>query len=792
MTTLSISTPEAAPSSSWKTGLLHHAAAWGAALCALTPLIYGWVFKFALPGADMDFEWKVRIWPGHLLIDSLQIVGFALAGLVAGGWWWWSAGWQRGRAGTAGSLGLLGLGILGVCNLLPHIVFRQGEPGEFFIPPQAILAAGVGGYVLWGLVCMWFFPRRRETRIGVFLKQHRPWNAIFFVSFVLLCTAGDVLLSGTAPPGWLAKTGFIIGRFLTQLVLASSIWMLLYLSSRWLPRGTEWVGWMAVVLTPLLVVVDIALRMMWTKGIYLLCTEIENGGKVDVLKIVEGGGVSVTPGQIAAAAFSVSIAPAWYFLSRYWSGLGGMRSSTLRFGGIALVAWFSLFGLQAVEAGCKTTRWRLWESRECSLQLTPFAPPPGLATFTVTATDPVLSGPGDYSRKPDIYFFIVETMRADAIAPERTPFFARWRDEECQQIQETRSAANATHLSWFSMLHGRLPYYEEINRAKPVAAPVLSTLRKAGYHLEFRTSGNMDYCDMLRGNFGDGTIMDVQEHVPEGHPDYGMNMGERETMMMEKFQASVDASRQGGTFRLTALNTAHYPYKWDERWTPPYSDYEMNPLFPVRPSPEEVERVRRRYWNAVAWNDHLIGKFINHLKETGRYDSSMIILTGDHGEEFKEHGSWFHCSALNEQQTRVPILIKWPKEMGRGPALKSASHLDLVPSILEAAGYPETAWQGMPGRSLYQEKEATTIINTCYAGQNGETMLWRRDGWEAAFSWARTWELRPPDRIWLERLHGPTGPVECPTPEAYEAELRAHFPDAFGRLFTTCERVVEK
>jgi hypothetical protein len=406
----------------------------------------------------------------------------------------------------------------------------------------------------------------------------------------------------------------------------------------------------------------------------------------------------------------------------------------------------------------------------------------------VAPSDPVLPGPGSYSRKPDIYLFIVESMRVDSIAPQHAPFLSRWKAEECQEIAETRSAANATHLSWFSILHGRLPYYEERMRVVEQAAPVLGMLHDAGYRMEARTAGNLDYCNMLKANFGDGKLMEVLDHVPQTHPEYGMAMGEREELVWKRFRESVSKSKIGGAFRIAALDCPHYPYKWNEKWTPPYSDFEKDPLFPVRPSPEEVERIRRRYFNSIGWADHVVGEFITFLKESGRYDSSMIILTGDHGEEFKEHGSWFHCSALNDQQTRVPILIKWPKEMGRGPALKDASHLDIVPTVLDVAGFPETAWQGMPGRSLYRKKEATSILNTCYAGQNGETMLWRRDGWEAAFSWSKTWELRPPDRMWLERIQGPNGPVDCKDPAAYEAELRRIFPDAFSRVFNSCER----
>ncbi|HWB02088.1 MAG TPA: sulfatase-like hydrolase/transferase [Verrucomicrobiales bacterium] len=750
----------------WRARLLHHAAAWGAALCALTPLLQGWMFEV------WGNKLPARIWPGHLLIDSLEAVTFVLFGLVAGGWWWWTAGWQRGKAGVAGALGWLVLGLLAVSGLLPRPVLE--------------IAAGV--YLLWALASLCLFRKGRETRMGTFLKQRRPWNAVFFVSFVLLNTAGDVILTASAPPGWLAMTSFVIARLLTHFVLASALWMLLYVCSRWLPRGSEWVGWTAVMFTPLVVVVDIALRLMWTKGIYLLCSEIENGGRVDVLKIVEGGGISLTPGHIAAVAACISIAPAWYLLSRYWSRIGGIGSSTLRFGGMALTAWFSLMALQAVEAGCKSTPWRLWESRTCALQLTPFSPPPGLATFKVAPADPVLPGTGDYSRRPDIYLFIVESMRADAIAPQHAPFLSRWKAEECQQIAETRSAANATHLSWFSILHGRLPYYEERMRPVSRAAPLFTTLHKAGFRLEMRSAGNFDYCSMLQANFGDGKLMQVLEHVPQTHPDYHLSMGEREALMWQRLRDSVDKSKIGGTLRIATVDCPHYPYKWDEKWTPPYADYEKDPLFPVRPSPEEVERIRHRYWNSIGWADHLIGDFIAFLKETRRYDNSMIILTGDHGEEFKEHGSWFHCSALNDPQTRVPLLIKWPKDMGRGPALKDASHLDIVPTILDAVGFPESAWQGMPGRSLYREKESTSLLNTCYAGQNGETMLWRRDGWEAAFSWSKTWELRPPDRMWLERLTGPHGPVDCENPAEYEAELRRRFPDAFSRVFNTIQR----
>jgi hypothetical protein len=92
---------------------------------------------------------------------------------------------------------------------------------------------------------------------------------------------------------------------------------------------------------------------------------------------------------------------------------------------------------------------------------------------------------------------------------------------------------------------------------------------------------------------------------------------------------------------------------------------------------------------------------------------------------------------------------------------------------------------------LRQGVAATSIMSTSYNSQDLETMVWRRDGWEAAFSGPAPWVLAPPDKLWLERLEGPDGPLIITGSDAWEAELRRRFPDAFARVFSICERVPE-
>ena len=759
--------PKEGSGPSWKNTLLHQTAAWSTVLCLLAGLWHGWM----IPAGGR--EWQMRFWPGHLLIDALEVVGFTVAGLTIGGWWWWVAGWRRGWSGLAGVF-ILAITAVGAC--------------AGWLQWSAV-AGILGALMLLALVRAIISPRHRPQKLTAWCRERRPWNLVFFCSFVLLNTVSDVLMTATAPPGWLEVSGFVAGRFLTQLVIACLLWLALLLGERWWPRGLNWFAWTAVAFAPLLVAVDMVLRLAWTKSLYLLCAELENGGRLDMLKIREGGTEDLAAKGIIPIVLCILAAPAWFLFSRWLSRRGGWRMSGARLAAAALTAWVALMALHLVESLSKPLPWRHWESRETTMQLTPFSPPKGLVTFSVTPADPAFAEAAPAARRPDIFLFITETLRADAIHPERTPFLARWRDEECQMITETRSASNATHLSWFSILHGRVPWHAESAAHLIVPAPLLSLLHGAGYAVEVRAAGNFDYCEMRTSNFGDGSLLRVFEHTPQVHPDRAFAAPERERRLMQRLRDSVAKSPPGGVLWLTAIDSGHYPYKWHEEWKPPYADFEENPMFPVRPTPEEIARVQRRYWNSVSWGDHLVGEFIAFLKASGRYDESMIVLTGDHGEEFKEHGSWFHCSALNPQQTRVPIFIKWPASIGRGPALADASHLDLVPSMLDAAGLPESIWRGMPGRSLRRDGGATSIIVTCYASQNGETMVWRRDGYEAAFSWSGTWVLAPPGKVWLERLEGPDGPVTCASAEEYEAELRRRFPDAFVRSFAQCVRV---
>ena len=61
--------------------------------------------------------------------------------------------------------------------------------------------------------------------------------------------------------------------------------------------------------------------------------------------------------------------------------------------------------------------------------------------------------------------------------------------------------------------------------------------------------------------------------------------------------------------------------------------------------------------------DACFGKFIQNLKDTGLYESSVVILTSDHGDSLGDEGRWGHAYTVFPEVIRVPLIVHAPKDV---------------------------------------------------------------------------------------------------------------------------------
>lgn len=112
----------------------------------------------------------------------------------------------------------------------------------------------------------------------------------------------------------------------------------------------------------------------------------------------------------------------------------------------------------------------------------------------------------------------------------------------------------------------------------------------------------------------------------------------------------------------------------------------------------EVETIHNLYRAAVPALDAQMGEFFDRLEERGLYDGSLIVLTSDHGEEFREHGRFIHSQPYDET-IRIPLFVKFPHGWKAGTRIPTVVEtVDVLPTVLEALGFEPPA--DIQGESL--------------------------------------------------------------------------------------------
>lgn len=103
-----------------------------------------------------------------------------------------------------------------------------------------------------------------------------------------------------------------------------------------------------------------------------------------------------------------------------------------------------------------------------------------------------------------------------------------------------------------------------------------------------------------------------------------------------------------------------------------------------------VAHIRATYQALITEADHNLGRIITTLKEQGRYDETMIVVTSDHGEQLGDHYLWGKIGFYDES-FHIPLIIKPPKswDVATGRQVSEFTEsVDLMPTILDGLDLP--------------------------------------------------------------------------------------------------------
>lgn len=128
----------------------------------------------------------------------------------------------------------------------------------------------------------------------------------------------------------------------------------------------------------------------------------------------------------------------------------------------------------------------------------------------------------------------------------------------------------------------------------------------------------------------------------------------------------------------------HGPYALDrDRW---YVDkFQSERLWhkavssPADVTDSELAQLQAAYGGEVEHTDSNLGCLVDRVR--AQVDDVCLVLTGDHGEEFREHGEFTHMPKLYEEVTRVPFVLDLPGTDELHPP-RPISLLDIVPTLV--------------------------------------------------------------------------------------------------------------
>ncbi|MDO8684485.1 MAG: sulfatase [Armatimonadota bacterium] len=108
-------------------------------------------------------------------------------------------------------------------------------------------------------------------------------------------------------------------------------------------------------------------------------------------------------------------------------------------------------------------------------------------------------------------------------------------------------------------------------------------------------------------------------------------------------------------------------------------------------TPRELEHILALYAGNVSWVDKWVGILLDHIRDLGLFDNSLIMFTSDHGEPFGEHGDIRKTGESQgyEEVAHIPWIIRHPDGVGAGKRFDGfAQPPDLIPTALELMGVP--------------------------------------------------------------------------------------------------------
>ncbi|MCF3494009.1 DUF3413 domain-containing protein [Stenotrophomonas maltophilia] len=308
--------------------------------------------------------------------------------------------------------------------------------------------------------------------------------------------------------------------------------------------------------------------------------------------------------------------------------------------------------------------------------------------------------------RPNVLMVVLESLRQDVLTPQLMPNTSALA-QDARVFDQHFSTGNATRYGLFGLLYGLPGGYWPSMLDEQRGSQLFQVLGQQGYDLHLYGSAPLYSPEFDRTAFAD-----VRDQLHQGPSALKSDGRDRAIISALQQDIRVSQAAQRPWFGFVFLDSTHAPYHMPDGYppvaTPMAADIDFLKFGPEHdPTPE-----LNRYRTAVHYADSLIGSLLDDLRAQGLAEDTIVLVTGDHAEEFNDLklNYWGHNGNFSDYQLQVPFVLHWPGRAA-GRDARTSSHEDWVPTLMRhALGCENALTDYSTGQDLLAEPQGPRAL----------------------------------------------------------------------------------
>lgn len=334
-----------------------------------------------------------------------------------------------------------------------------------------------------------------------------------------------------------------------------------------------------------------------------------------------------------------------------------------------------------------------------------------LSNTTITGGIKYPSNPMQCTLKnnaPNILLIALESWQSDTLNETVMPKTIKTLEKGGTLFKNHISGGTATIPGLFSLFLGIEPSYYSLFKSSPNknTSIIVNELKKSNYDINLFTQS-----DFNRFNLRNLILPNiVGNHYTETKND------EDTLSKVKQSNLSTTKSHQP-FFDFVFYTSSHSPYKYPEKFTKftPLPQIEGGYLMNKH---ADNTTYKNDYFNSLYYLDDMIGETLKSYEQSGLLNNTIIIITGDHAEEFNETGKgyWGHGSNFTKWQNHVPLAIIKPSDTSLTIKNERTFHKDIMPTLLQTVYQCKNPVEDYStGQNIYRvNQNRNTILSSYY------------------------------------------------------------------------------